>query len=152
MTRGGRIHFPDHAYVPGQTARHASGAFDRFKDGLHPGMGTDALVESLAWRAGLAFLREEYFWEAHEVLEPIWMLLPENGADRQFVQALIQYANAGLKMKMGRPQAAGRLIIQASAHFRAGRRSPIAARLKAEWPGVESFLNGFAGANPARMK
>ncbi len=94
-----------HAYIPGKTERHPEGILDDLKDGID----TQHLEKSAAWAAGLQFLRDGFFWEAHEVLEAVWMAAPENSAEKLFVQAVIQRANAALKMRMGRPKAATRL-------------------------------------------
>lgn len=100
---------PAYAYVPGQTPRHADGMFDHLKTGLRD-IPAHRLHETKAWATGLAFLREGYFWEAHEVLEAVWMVCPQNSAERLMVQAIIQRANAGLKQKMGKENAAARLF------------------------------------------
>ncbi|SFL68662.1 DUF309 domain-containing protein [Shimia aestuarii] len=94
---------PPHAYVPGQTPRHADGLFDRF------GFDIDDIKGSDRWGLALAFIRDGYFWEAHELLEPIWIALPEESAERRIVQGLIQMANAGLKRRMKRDKAVARL-------------------------------------------
>lgn len=90
---------PPHAYVPGQTPRHPEGRFDGLREDL-----------DTAWRAGCLYLSEGYFWEAHELLEPVWMAEYEGSDARQLVQALIQVANAGLKVRMNRPRAVDRLL------------------------------------------
>lgn len=72
-------------------------------------MSADALTSSVAWRAGWTFLNAGCYWEAHEVWEAVWLALPPNSAERRFVQAVIQLANALLKEKMNRPNAARRL-------------------------------------------
>ncbi|PSL18699.1 DUF309 domain-containing protein [Shimia abyssi] len=94
---------PPYAYVPGQTDRHSEDLFDRFEFGL------DAIETSDRWQLALAFMHEGFFWEAHELFEPIWMSLPNGSADRALVQGLIQLANAGLKQRMGRNNAVARL-------------------------------------------
>ncbi|WP_300535082.1 DUF309 domain-containing protein [uncultured Mameliella sp.] len=99
---------PTHAHVPGQNARHAEDAFEHIRASARPGMTPADLAESDAFRHGLFYLDSGFYWEAHEVLEPIWMALPE-GLDRRFVQGLIQTANAFLKQEMNRPGAARRL-------------------------------------------
>ena len=83
--------------------------FAAFHDSVREGMDARELSATLAWRAGWQFVRAGYFWEAHEVLEPVWMALPPNSAERRFVQGVIQAANAALKLEMGRPRAALRL-------------------------------------------
>jgi predicted metal-dependent hydrolase len=79
------------------------------------------LAASPALRAGIAFLHAGFFWESHEVLEPVWMALPE-GPARQMAQALIQLANARLKDRMGRPRAAARLRALAAGHLAQARQ------------------------------
>lgn len=103
------ILFPSHAYVPGRTPRHPETAFDGLKQ-----VGTP-LRDSPAWQAGLAFFDAGYFWEAHEVWEVVWMAAPANSPEKALVQGMIQLANAGLKRRMGRPRAAGRLDVIADA-------------------------------------
>ena len=103
------IPLPGFAHVPGKTPRHDAAVFGMFHDSVRPGMGLDELERSLAWRAGWVFLEQGYFWEAHEVLEPVWMALPEGSEERDFVQGVIQLANAELKARMGRPKAVLRL-------------------------------------------
>lgn len=100
---------PKHAYVPGVNDRHPEGAFDHIRDTVHDGMTAQELSSSAAFRSGLSYLQKGYYWEAHEVLEPVWMVLPEGCDERQLLQALIQFANAQLKVKMHRPKAAKRL-------------------------------------------
>ena len=124
---------PDHAYVPGQSPRHAADAFHAFRDSIRPGMRPEALCRTQAWCCGLDWLRRGYFWEAHELLEPVWMALPHAAPERQMVQALIQLANAGLKGRMGRPRAVVRCLDRAGAHLErckaAGRGSCMGLRL-----------------------
>lgn len=100
---------PTHAYVPGKTSRHPEGCFDDIRNTASTEMTPDELAQSDAFLAGLQYLQTGYFWEAHEVLEPVWMALPESGEHRHLVQALIQFVNAQLKLEMGRPKAAKRL-------------------------------------------
>lgn len=104
---------PTHAYIPGQNDRHPEGAFDSIRASAVQGLDADQLAESEAFKAGLMFLNAGYFWETHEVLEPVWMALADGSLERQFVQGLIQLANGRLKMLMRRPKAAQRLVTQA---------------------------------------
>ena len=101
---------PPHAYVPGQTPRHAEDAFDAIKATVSPGMSAGQIAQTEAWRAGLTYLDDGFYWEAHEVLEAVWMICPPNSVERIFVQCLIQLANAALKRDMGRAGAARRLF------------------------------------------
>lgn len=109
--------FPDYAYVPGRTPRHPEGWFDALRQTVRPGASVEELTGSPAWAAGLAYLEDGFFWEAHEVLEPIWMALPAGSREREMVQALIQLANACLKREMGRPRAVLRLCGMVARHL-----------------------------------
>lgn len=100
---------PSYAYVPGVSKRHPEGHFDHIRSSVDVGMTPKALARSDAFQCGLHFLEAEFYWEAHEVLEPVWLALPKEGDERKLVQALIQFANAKLKVKMRRPKAAKRL-------------------------------------------
>lgn len=101
--------YPDYAYVPGRTPRHAEGFLDYLRASVQPGASVQELQQSPAWTAGLCFIEHGYYWEAHEVLEPVWMVLPHGSPEREMAQALIQYANALLKREMQRPRAVLRL-------------------------------------------
>jgi predicted metal-dependent hydrolase len=89
---------PPFACVPGQTARHPEGFFDFLK-----------ADRATALRAGLVYFERGFFWECHEVLEAVWMETPDPSPERDMVQAVIQLANARLKLRMDRPKAAVRL-------------------------------------------
>ena len=108
---------PPYAYIPGKTPRHAEGFFDAIRNTAQPGMGLRALLGSAAFETGLAYLHAGFNWEAHEVFEPVWMALPAGSAGRDFVQGLIQLANARLKLEMGRPRAAARLCAMTRGHW-----------------------------------
>lgn len=119
---GGGVALPPHAHVPGQTPRHAPGTFDALHLSVRSGMSAAALARTAAFRAGFCYLEAGYFWEAHEAWEPVWQALPPNSAERHFVQAIIQLANAELKLRMQRPRAALRLCAIAEGHLVEARR------------------------------
>lgn len=103
--------------MPGQNARHPDDAFDALTATARPGMTPEALAQSDAWKAGWQYLETGFFWEAHELFEPVWMALPPNSRERTFVQGAIQIANAALKARMGRPRAVLRLCDMAARHL-----------------------------------
>ena len=108
---GAARELPEHAYVPGLTARHAEGCFEPICATAQKGMSAEQLAQSEAFCTGLYYLQRGYFWEAHELFEPVWMALEEGSEERRLLQALIQLANAQLKVRMHRPKAASRLCI-----------------------------------------
>lgn len=103
--------------MPGKTSRHPEGLFDDVRDTVHKGMTEADLCGSEAFQTGLAYLETGYFWEAHEVLEPVWMACEPNSPARHTAQALIQIANAGLKLRLGRPDAARRILERVDTHL-----------------------------------
>lgn len=105
----GHAILPGHAYIPGENERHPEGAFDPIRRTAQLGMSTEDLARSDAFQIGLQYIDAEFYWEAHEVLEPVWMALSEDSDERRFVQGLIQMANGFLKIRMNRPKAALRL-------------------------------------------
>ncbi|XDA99128.1 DUF309 domain-containing protein [Sulfitobacter sp. LCG007] len=107
---------PPFAHVPGRNARHPEGRFDAVKDSVE-GVSLDVLHRTQAFRTGLIWLEEGYYWECHEVLEPVWMRTPDPSPERSMVQALIQLANARLKLRMDRPGAARRLCGITAGHL-----------------------------------
>ncbi|SFE77842.1 hypothetical protein SAMN04488523_110109 [Sulfitobacter brevis] len=108
---------PPHAYVPGVNARHPEGWFDSIKASVTPEMPVSALATTQAWRAGWLYFDAGFYWECHEVLEAVWMQTPDASAERDMVQAVIQLANARLKIRMQRPRAAWRLCAMVEAHL-----------------------------------
>ena len=82
-----------------------------------------AITEPGAWHDNAPYLfgfrlyAHGYFWEAHEMWEPVWMRARPNSRERALLQGLIQLANAGLKIALDRPAAARRLARLAAAHF-----------------------------------
>lgn len=114
---GHGTHWPTHAYIPGKTTRHAEDAFDHLRATAAPEFSVEQLSKSDAFLVGLDYLHAGFYWEAHELLEPVWMVLPDPSRERSFVQGLIQIANGFLKLKMDRPKAADRLEGIARAHI-----------------------------------
>ena len=101
---------PGHAYVPGQNQRHAEDFLDHIKAAAPAQTLGSNSAENQAWLFGLRLLRHGYFWEAHEILETVWMRAAPNSRERHLVQGVIHLANAILKIKMERPEAAERLF------------------------------------------
>ena len=73
------------------------------------GSGINTLSENVRVRYALRLIDSGYYWEAHEVLEPVWLHAAENSRERHLAQAIIHCTNAMLKTCMGRDQAANRL-------------------------------------------
>jgi hypothetical protein len=104
-----------------------------------------AKVSNANWRDVLPYLygfdlyASEYFWEAHEVWEPVWMACAPNSRDRQLLAGLIQLANACLKLEMDRIPAVRRLLKEAMQHVAEAAQEP-----------HDGFLMGLAVGRLAR--
>jgi predicted metal-dependent hydrolase len=111
------LDLPRWAYLPGKTPapdraplEHAKALVPKaYENGVDP--------RDPAFRYGLALHHAGLFWEAHEVWEAVWKAAPKNGCDRLVLRALIQLANAKLKVRMGRARAAARLVDEARAEL-----------------------------------
>ncbi len=122
----GGIPVPPFAYIPGETARHSEDWFDPIKRSVTAAIPPAELHLTEAWITGRAYFDAGYFWECHEVLEPVWMQSPDGSPERDMVQALIQLANARLKLVMKRPRAAWRLCDMVATHLaRCPRDHPV---------------------------
>ena len=103
------VSVPPHAHVPGLNARHPEDWFDHIKQSVTDETPIELLGQTEAWLVGLSYFHDGYFWECHEVLEAVWMRAPDPSPERTIIQAMIQLANARLKIRMGKPNAARRL-------------------------------------------
>jgi uncharacterized protein len=111
------IPMPSHVYVPGFSPRHPTGFFDDLKASVHQGIPAPELYKTKAFIAGRLYFDMGYFWECHEVLEVVWMHTRDPSPERDMVLALIQLANARLKVLMYRPRAAWRLCDMVETHL-----------------------------------
>ena len=101
---------PDHAHLPGMNARSEDDVLEQAKVLASPQTRSRDWRENVAWLYGVRLIREGYYWEAHEVLETVWMNAAPNSREKALVQALIHGANARLKQKLGKSNAASRLV------------------------------------------
>lgn len=100
---------PSHKHLPGINCRPDDGFLERIAESAPPVTDPAKAHENGVWLYGLKLVRAGFYWEAHEVLEPVWFNCRPNSCERHFVQGIIQYANAALKRDMGRENAARRL-------------------------------------------
>ena len=105
---------PVYRHVPGSNARHDDRLLEQVCD-MALAVTRDAdWQDNVAWLYGLRLLDEGFHWEAHEVLERVWMNAPPNSRERHLVQGIVQLANARLKACDGREKAVLRLLAIAS--------------------------------------
>jgi hypothetical protein len=113
---------PSYRYIPGENARPDQALFDAVKE-LAPAVTLSATAaDNVAWRYGMRLLNTGYYWEAHEVLERVWINAAPNSRERHLVRAVIHLANGMLKEIMGRPNARRRLAGLSRSAFAAAFR------------------------------
>lgn len=120
-----RFPLPEAAHVPGATPRPGEGAFAAVRAAVPEVTTTEGAGANAAWAHGLRLIAAGYYWEAHEVLEPVWMNAAPNSPERHLVRATVQLANAALKQRMGRPGAALRLCAIVEGEARAAGPGPV---------------------------
>ena len=108
------LDLPRWAYLPGTTPEPDRAPLEHAKALVPKAYENGVDPRDPAFRYGLALHHAGLFWEAHEVWEAVWKAAPKNGCDRLVLRALIQLANAKLKVRMGRPAAALRLLDEAA--------------------------------------
>ena len=120
-----RYALPPHAYIPGQTQRHQEEQFDEIIASIPSAIGFETLQNLSAFHTALSFMQHGFHWEAHEILEAIWMNTAQNSIERLFTQCIIHLANANLKHMMKRETATQKIMTQANAlSAEIGRRAP----------------------------
>lgn len=112
---------PPHPYVPGKSKRHPQHLFEFLKADVD-NLKVEELPDTCAWQYAEIFYQEGYFWEAHELLETVWLTCPPNSAEKIYVQGKIQSANAKLKQCMGQHKAAAKLLKDVEALFAEARQ------------------------------
>ena len=102
--------FPPYRFVPGRSPHptrdpqgHSFGEPDP-PETIEP----DAWHDREGYLFAIDLFNYEYWWEAHEALEPMWLAAGRTTNDGLFVQGLIQVSAALLKHSMGVVDAARR--------------------------------------------
>jgi predicted metal-dependent hydrolase len=108
---------PETRHVPGTGTTPELGLLEEVKVLAPPRTDVEAWRENVPYLYGMALFEAGFYWEAHEIWEPVWMNCAPNSPERHLLQALIQYANAALKRAMGRARATRRLIEDCSKHL-----------------------------------
>lgn len=105
------IPLPQSRHLPGVNARPDEAFFASIKTAATP-ITTDATSgDNVAWHYGLRLLDAGFYWEAHEVLEQVWLNAAPNSRERSLVRGVIHLANGLLKQAMGRTRARQRLAV-----------------------------------------
>lgn len=121
------LRLPCDPYVPGRNARPQAGLFFDVARAAPEATDPERWRDNPAWLHGFELYAGGFFWETHEVWEPVWMGARPNSPERALVQGLIHLANACLKLEMDRLKAARRL---------AGLGAGCLGDARSAWPGV----------------
>lgn len=116
--------FPPYRYVPATKTPHPT-ADPKGHSYRPPGSPpiTVPLKTPAQWRESEAYLygcdlyNHSYWWEAHEAWEELWQLTDKSGAQRKFLQGLIQNAACALKLHVGRVNGVRRLLGRSDAYL-----------------------------------
>lgn len=109
MSRAVDIPLPARAHVPGSGSKPDMAPLELAKSLAPPETLAGDWQDNAAYLYGHRLLEAGFFWEAHEVWEAVWMNCRPNSTEKVLLKALIQQANARLKRKMGKQNAASRL-------------------------------------------
>lgn len=113
------LHFPPYPYVPARGPKYSDTdySFEQIEASVTPEIPVEELSKTLAFKAGCAFFENGFYWECHQALDPVWIHTKDPSPERDIVLALIQLANARLKLSSGRPNSAWRLCDMVEAHL-----------------------------------
>jgi len=104
---------PDHKHLPGKNQRHPEDTFDHVKEYCLKTTSDATAAENKPWLYGLQLINHGFYWEAHEVLEEVWMRAVPNSREKWLLQCVIHLANGSLKLELALEQAAIRLALLA---------------------------------------
>lgn len=152
-----RLALPARSHVPGSGSQPDWPVLEAAKATVPSVTDEAGWAANDAYVYGFALLRGGYYWEAHEVWEPVWLACPPNGRARTLLRGLIQTANAHLKAKMVRPRAVIRLVEEARIEL-AGLRlaegetfmGVTASALLADLAALAGSMTQTEGASPPR--
>lgn len=106
------LDLPQWRYLPGRVAAADSARLEPVLATVDQGGDPQTVQKLTAFLFGVDLYNAGFFWEAHEVWEPVWMSLPPNSRERIACQALIQAANGCLKLGIGRSAAFAKLAAE----------------------------------------
>ncbi len=108
-------------YLPGSGVAPPREALAEVRAALPRRVDAEWLNVAPSFQLALELFDAGYFWETHEVIEPLWDATLPNSAERNLLQGLIQLANACLKLRMQQPNAAVRLLAETAKFLTAAR-------------------------------
>ncbi len=105
---------PARPHVPGSGTQPDMATLERVRPPQLPRVDPGNWRQIVAYRYGWSLFDAGFYWEAHELWEPVWLACAPNSRERLLLGALIQLANARLKRKMKQHNASTRLVAEAN--------------------------------------
>ncbi len=102
--------FDQPAYWSETDQRPDDAIFAPLKLSIDDAATVDDLTYTPAMQIALIAMKRRYYWEAHELLEALWLSAPPSSAEQILLKSLIQYANAGLKARLDKASAAQKIF------------------------------------------
>ena len=112
MQRYTDIPFPPYTFIPGQTphpTRDPQGHSYGQEHVEHIAFSQEAWEQCQSYLYGIDLFNHDYWWEAHEALEAVWVAAGRTTKTGYFIQGLIQIAVAQLKQHQGYSDVAQRM-------------------------------------------
>jgi hypothetical protein len=144
-TATSNLPLPRWAYVPGET-EEANADYETLAQitGLvPPRFGGYVPARHPALRYAIMLNDRGYFWESQEILETVWAAAPQGGRERILLRACVLIANANLRLRMQKLNAAARLLGEALGELKALARNAPASG--------DGFADGFPTARLAAL-
>ncbi|MCY4524555.1 MAG: DUF309 domain-containing protein [Halobacteriovoraceae bacterium] len=100
--------FPPYAYLPGKAVHplKKGGHMEKTGDPVVPPMDFNNPGESTAYLYAIDLFNHDFFWESHVWWEALWHRTGRKGIHSDFLKALIKFAAAGVKFRLGQKKAA----------------------------------------------
>jgi uncharacterized protein len=97
-------------YLPGTGRDPPRAPFEDIKQTIPKRVDAEILQSAPAYTLARELYGARYFWEAHEVLEPMWMACLPDSKERHFLQGLLQLTTACIKLRMRQQNGAVRCV------------------------------------------
>ncbi len=145
---------PTRRYIPGEgihPSRHPQGShIPQLPEEPQP-FSDSTWQNSPRYLYAIDLFNSGYYWEAHEVLEELWVRVGRATPTGQFLQGLIQIAAAVLKKAQNKPQPARRLLDKGLAKLKPHNATYLGINSAALTEDLERFFAGESVGLPGMV-
>ncbi len=121
MPRLTSLPLPRCRYVPDVSSPGQRRFIRQFLSEILPAGRTEE-AERVRFYYGADLFDVGFYWEAHEVWEPLWLASPSRSGERAFLHGLLLATAALLRAEVGKKTAAQRLALRAEAKLQEAMR------------------------------